>query len=219
MAVMLDPTMLPQSHKTIRLLVADDHPIVRQGLVAILNAQPDMSVIAEANNGREVIDLFRLHQPDVAILDVQMPEVGGVEAITTIRAEFPNAAIIMFSIYETDEDIYQGLRAGAKAYLLKDTPCLEILEVIRAVSEGQRYVPAEIGTKLAARMERPNLSDREYQVLSLMAKGKNNKAIASNLNITENTVKFHVTNVMIKLGASDRTHAVVNALRQGIIKL
>lgn len=216
---MLKPMMLSQSHKTIRLLVADDHPIVRQGLVAILNAQPDMHVIAEANNGKEVIEQFRLHQPDVAILDLQMPEVGGVEAITTIRAEFPNAAIIMFSIYETDEDIYQGLRAGAKAYLLKDTPCPEILEVIRAVSEGQRYVPADIGTKLAARMERPNLSDREFEVLSLMAKGKNNKAIASELNITENTVKFHVTNVMIKLGASDRTHAVVNALRQGIIKL
>jgi DNA-binding NarL/FixJ family response regulator len=211
--------MLNQSHKTIHLLVADDHPIVRQGLVAILNAQPDMSVIAEANNGRDVIEQFRQHQPDVAILDLQMPEVGGVEAITTIRAEFPNAAIIMFSIYETDEDIYQGLRAGAKAYLLKDTPCQEILEVIRAVSEGQRYVPPGIGTKLAARMERPNLSDREYEVLSLMAKGKNNKVIAAELNITENTVKFHVTNVMIKLGASDRTHAVVNALRQGMIKL
>jgi DNA-binding NarL/FixJ family response regulator len=216
---MLEPMMLPQSQKTIRLLVADDHPIVRQGLVAILNAQPDMTVIVEANNGQEVIEQFRLHQPDVAILDLQMPEVGGVEAIATIRAEFPNAAIIMFSIYETDEDIYQGLRAGAKAYLLKDTPCAEILEVIRAVSEGQRYVPADIGTKLAARMERPTLSDREFEVLSLIAKGKNNKAIASDLNITENTVKFHVTNVMIKLGASDRTHAVVNALQQGIIKL
>jgi DNA-binding NarL/FixJ family response regulator len=211
--------MLSQSQKTIRLLVADDHPVVRQGLVAILNAQPDMTVIAETNNGKEVIEQFRLHQPDVAILDLQMPEVGGVEAIVTIRAEFPNAAIIMFSIYETDEDIYQGLRAGAKAYLLKDTPCPESLEVIRAVSEGQRYVPADIGTKLAARMERPTLSDREFEVLSLMVKGKNNKAIASALSITENTVKFHVANVMIKLGASDRTHAVVNALRQGIIKL
>jgi DNA-binding NarL/FixJ family response regulator len=211
--------MLTQSHRTIHLLVADDHPIVRQGLVAILNAQPDMSVIAEANNGQQAIEQFRVHQPDVAILDLQMPQVSGVEAIIAIRAEFPNAAIIMFSIYETDEDIYQGLRAGAKAYLLKDTPCLKVLEVIRAVSEGQRYVPAEIGTKLVARMERPDLSDREYEVLSLMAKGKNNKAIASELNITENTVKFHVTNVMIKLDASDRTHAVVNALQQGIIKL
>jgi two-component system, NarL family, response regulator len=201
------------SPKTIRILVADDHPIVRQGLVAILNDQPDMSVVAEVDNGQQAIAQFRRCQPDVAIVDLQMPEVGGVEAIKTIRTEFPDAAIIMFSIYETDEDIYQGLRAGAKAYLLKDTPCLEILEVIRAVSDGQRYVPAEIGTKLAARMDRPNLS------LTLMAKGKSNKAIAAELTITDNTVKFHVTNVMIKLGASDRTHAVVNALQQGIIKL
>jgi len=211
--------MLPQSSKTIRILVADDHPIVRQGLVSILNDQPDMSVVAEVSNGQQAIEQFRLHQPDVAILDLQMPEVGGVEAIRAIRSEFPDAAIVMFSIYETDEDIYQGLRAGGKAYLLKDTPCAEMLEVIRVVSEGQRYVPTEIGTKLAARMERPALSDREREVLSLMAQGKNNKAISSALNITENTVKFHVTNVMLKLGVSDRTHAVVSALQQGIIKL
>jgi DNA-binding NarL/FixJ family response regulator len=216
---MLESTMLTQPIKIIRILVADDHPIVRQGLVAILNDQPDMTVVAEADNGQQAIAQYRIHQPDVSILDLNMPEVGGVEAITTIRAEFPNAAIIMFSIYETDEDIYQGLRAGAKAYLLKDTPCQEILEVIRAVSDGQRYVSAEIGTKLAARMDRPNLSDREYEVLTLMASGKSNKMISSELNISENTVKFHVANVMIKLGAGDRTHAVVNALRQGIIKL
>jgi DNA-binding NarL/FixJ family response regulator len=216
---MLEPILSTQSTKTIRILIADDHPIVRQGLVAILNDQSDMSVVAEVDNGQQAIEQFRVHRPDVTILDLQMPEMSGVEAITTIRTEFPDACIIMFSIYETDEDIYQGLRAGAKAYLLKDTPCLEILEVIRAVSEGQRYVPAEIGTKLAARIERPSLSEREYEVLALMAQGKSNKAIASELKITENTVKFHVTNLMIKLGASDRTHAVVNALKQGIIKL
>jgi two-component system, NarL family, response regulator len=210
---------MPESPKTIRLLVADDHPIVRQGLVAILNDQPDMNVVAEVNNGQQAIDQFRIHQPDVAILDLKMPEVGGVEAIDTIRVEFPTAAIIMFSIYETDEDVYRGLRAGAKAYLLKDTPCQEILEVIRTVSGGQRYIPAGIGTKLAARMERPDLSDREHQVLALMAQGKKNKDIAGELNISENTVKFHVTNVTLKLGASDRTRAVVNALQQGIIKL
>jgi DNA-binding NarL/FixJ family response regulator len=215
----LEPTMMINSPKTIRILVADDHPIVRQGLVAILNDQPDMTVVAEVNNGQQAIAQYRIHQPDVAILDLNMPEVSGVKAISTIRAEFHNAAIIMFSIYETDEDIYQGLRAGAKSYLLKDTPCEEILEVIRAVSDGQRYVPAEIGTKLAARMERQNLSDREFEVLTLLAQGKNNKAIGSELNISENTVKFHITNVMIKLGAGDRTHAVVNGLRQGIIKL
>jgi two-component system, NarL family, response regulator len=208
-----------ESIKPIRLLVADDHPIVRQGLVAILNDQPDMNVVAEVNNGQQAIEQFRIYQPDVAILDLKMPEVGGVEAIDTIRSEFPTAAIIMFSIYETDEDVYRGLRAGAKAYLLKDTPCQEILEVIRTVSGGQRYIPAGIGTKLAARMERPNLSDRENQVLVLMAQGKKNKDIAGELNISDNTVKFHVTNITMKLGASDRTHAVVNALQQGIIKL
>jgi two-component system, NarL family, response regulator len=210
---------MPESIKPIRLLVADDHPIVRQGLVAILNDQPDMNVVAEVNNGQQAIEQFRIHQPDVAILDLKMPEVGGVEAIDTIRSEFPNAAIIMFSIYETDEDVYRGLRAGAKAYLLKDTPCQEILEVIRTVSGGQRYIPTGIGTKLAARMERPDLSDRENQVLVLMAQGKKNKDIAGELKISENTVKFHVTNITLKLGASDRTHAVVNALQQGIIKL
>jgi two-component system, NarL family, response regulator len=215
---MLQFSML-ESIKPIRLLVADDHPIVRQGLVAILNDQPDMNVVAEVNNGQQAIEQFRIHQPDVAILDLKMPEVGGVEAIDTIRSEFPTAAIIMFSIYETDEDVYRGLRAGAKAYLLKDTPCQEILEVIRTVSGGQRYIPAGIGTKLAARMERPDLSDRENQVLVLMAQGKKNKDIASELNISDNTVKFHVTNITMKLGASDRTHAVVNALQQGIIKL
>jgi two-component system, NarL family, response regulator len=208
-----------ESIKPIRLLVADDHPIVRQGLVAILNDQPDMNVVAEVSNGQQAIEQFRIHQPDVTILDLKMPEVGGVEAIDTIRSEFPTAAIIMFSIYETDEDVYRGLRAGAKAYLLKDTPCQEILEVIRTVSGGQRYIPAGIGTKLAARMERPDLSDRENQVLVLMAQGKKNKDIANELNISDNTVKFHVTNITMKLGASDRTHAVVNALQQGIIKL
>ncbi|WP_017299190.1 response regulator [Nodosilinea nodulosa] len=211
--------MLTQPTETIRILVADDHPIVRQGLVAILNDQPDMSVVAEANNGQETIEQFRLHQPDVAILDLQMPVVSGVEAITKIRAEYSQACIIMFSIYETNEDIYQGLRAGAKAYLLKDTPCGQVLEVIRAVSTGQRYIPVDIGIKLANRMSQTDLSDREYEVLTLMAKGKNNRAIAGELLIAESTVKFHVANVISKLRASDRTHAVVNALQQGIIKL
>ena len=212
-------TQFSQSTKIIRILIADDHPVVRQGLVAILQDQPDMDVVAEVDNGQQAIEQFRHHQPDIAILDLQMPEVTGVEAITTIRSEFPHACIIMLTIYDTDEDIYQGLRAGAKAYLLKDTPCAEILEVIRTVCEGQRYVPAEIGNKLVARMERPNLSEREREVLRLIAQGKNNKAISRELDITENTVKFHVTNVMTKLGVRDRTHAVVAALQQGLVKL
>jgi two-component system, NarL family, response regulator len=211
--------MLNPTSKTIRILVADDHPIVRQGLVAILNDQPDMQVVAQVDNGQQALEQFRLHQPDVALLDVQMPQVSGLAAITQIRSEFPEAAIILFSIYETDEDIYQGLRAGAKAYLLKDTPCPEILEVIRSVSEGQRYISTTVGTKLANRMERIELSEREHEVLTSIAKGKSNKIIASELQISESTVKFHVANILLKLGASDRTHAVVNALQQGIIRL
>lgn len=210
------PTSSP---KVIRILVADDHPIVRQGLVAILQDQSDMDVIAEADNGQQAIELFRQHQPDITIVDLQMPKIGGVEAITAIRAEFPQACIIMLTIYDTDEDIYQGLRAGAKAYLLKDTPCREILEVIRIVGSGQRYVPANVGTKLAAHMERPDLSDREREVVELMTQGKGNKAIAKALDVSENTVKYHVTNLMAKLGVRDRTHAVVVALKQGIVKL
>jgi two-component system, NarL family, response regulator len=211
--------MLSSSVKTIQILIADDHPIVRQGLVAILNDQPDMHVVAQVDNGQQAIAAFRIHQPDITLLDLRMPEVNGIEAMTSIRSDYPEASVILLSIYETDEDIYQALRAGAKAYLLKDMPCQEIIEVIRAVAAGQRHVPASIGQKLAARMERPNLSEREHEVLCLMAKGKTNKAIAAELIVAESTIKFHITNVMIKLGASDRTHAVVNALQQGIIQL
>ena len=219
MAIQLTAPDDANSPEIMRILVADDHPIVRQGLVAILQDQADMDVIAEADNGRQAIDLFRKHQPDITIIDLQMPEISGVEAIEAIRTEFPKACIIMLTIYDTDEDIYQGLRAGAKAYLLKDTPCREILEVIRLVGSGQRYVPANVGNKLAAHMERPDLSDREREVVELMTQGKSNKAIAKALDVSENTVKYHVTNLMAKLGVRDRTHAVVVALKQGIVKL
>jgi two-component system, NarL family, response regulator len=152
-------------------------------------------------------------------LDLRMPQLGGVEVITAVRAEAPEANIIMLTIYDTDEAIYQGLRAGARAYLLKDTPCDEILEVIRAVYEGRRYISAMVGEKLAARMDKPMLSDRERQVIAEMAKGKNNREIGAELSITEHTVRFHVNNVLSKLGANDRAHAIVLALRQGIVQL
>jgi DNA-binding NarL/FixJ family response regulator len=211
--------MLLEATHPIRILIADDHPIVRQGLVSILEEEPDLVVVGQANDGEEAIGLFRKHLPDVTLLDLRMPKMGGVEVIASIRAEYPEACIIMLTIYDTDEDIYQGLRAGAKAYLLKDTPCDEILEVIRAVCEGQRYIPAAIGEKLAARMERTGLSDRELQVLQLMATGKNSREMGGVLGITEHTIKFHANNVLAKLGANDRAHAVVIALRQGIIHL
>lgn len=204
--------------KQIRILIADDHPIVRRGLVAILNDEPDMQVVADVDSGREAIAQYRLHQPDIAILDLRMPDMGGVEAITAIRAEFPTACIIMFTIYNTDEDIYRGLKAGAKAYLLKDTPLEVILEVIRTVCNGQRHIPADISDKLAARLEQPELTPREAEVLQRMASGNNNRAIALALSISENTVKAHVNSLLTKLGVSDRTHAVVTALRRGIIQ-
>jgi two-component system, NarL family, response regulator len=208
-----------ETARSIRVLVVDDHPIVRQGLVSILEDEPDMEIVGQASDGNEAIAQFRLHQPDVVLLDLRMPQLGGVEVITAVRAEAPEANIIMLTIYDTDEAIYQGLRAGARAYLLKDTPCDEILEVIRAVYEGRRYISAMVGEKLAARMDKPMLSDRERQVIAEMAKGKNNREIGAELSITEHTVRFHVNNVLSKLGANDRAHAIVLALRQGIVQL
>lgn len=205
--------------KTIRILIADDHPVVRDGLAAVLNTEADMTIVAQASDGQETIEQYRIHQPDVAIVDLRMPNVDGATAIATIRAEFPDACFIMLTIYEGDEDIYQGFRAGAKAYLLKDTPCEEIADVIREVCKGERHLPQEIGKKLAARMELPVLSERECQVLKQVSGGKNNKAVAEVMGIAESTVKFHINNILDKLGASDRTHAVMIALKRGIIRL
>jgi two-component system, NarL family, response regulator len=209
----------PVTPRHIRILIADDHPIVREGLVAVIDDQPDMSVVAQADNGQEAIDLYQKHQPDVTLLDLRMPVANGVEAITAIRAESPNACIIMLTIYDTDEHIYKGLRAGAKAYLLKDTPCEELLEVIRTVCGGQRHIPSPIAAKLAARMEQPNLSEREHDVLSRMAQGMSNRDIAATLQISEGTVKFHVNNLLDKLGVHDRLQAVVVGLKRGIVSL
>jgi DNA-binding NarL/FixJ family response regulator len=203
----------------IRVLVADDHPIVRDGLVSVLSDEVDLEIVAQASNGQEVVDQFRMHRPDVAIVDLQMPKMNGVEAIALLREEFPQACFIMLTVYDGDENIYQGFRAGAKAYLLKETPSEELVEVIRAVYEGAQPIPPKIGEKLVARMEKPTISDRECQVLSLMAQGKTNREIASGLNVTESTVKFHVNNLLNKLEANDRTHAVVIALKRGIVKL
>ncbi|MBD3885008.1 response regulator transcription factor [Phormidium tenue FACHB-886] len=203
----------------IRILLSDDHPPLRKGLALILESEDDMTIVAEAGNGREAVELFRQHQPDVALLDLRMPELGGVEAITAIRAEFPDAHLIILTTYDGDEDIYQGLRAGAMAYLLKDTGCDEIIETIRIVHTGQQRIPSAVGVKLLERMGTTDLSDREREVLQLLAIGKSNQEIAADLSITEGTVKFHVNNILSKLNVRDRTQAVVKALRRGLVHL
>jgi two-component system, NarL family, response regulator len=204
---------------TIRVLIADDHSIVRQGLATIINRDPEMSAIAQADNGQQAIDLFREYQPDVTLMDLRMPQVGGVEAISAICAEFKSARIIVLTTYDGDEDIYSGLHAGAQGYLLKDAKPNELLNAIRTVARGQQYIPPDVGAKLVQRMSNPELSDRELEVLGLMAQGMSNQDIGAALTISESTVKSHVNRILSKLGASDRTQAVIVAVKRGIVSL
>ena len=203
----------------IRVLIADDHPVVRTGLVLMLQYESDMEVVAEAKNGREAVELYRRLRPDVTLMDLRMPEMDGVEAITAIRSEFPSARIILLTTYDLDEAIYQGLRAGAQAYILKDTPCDEIFETVRVVHAGRRRISLEVGTKLAERAGFPELTERELEVLRLMVQGKNNHEIGAALFITEGTVKFHVNHILNKLDVNDRTQAVIAALKRGLASL
>lgn len=203
----------------IRLLIADDHPVVREGLAAMLNRRADMTVVGEASSGREALALYRREQPDVTLMDLRMPELGGVEAIATLRAEFPNARFIVLTTYDGDEDIARALKAGAQAYLLKDTPRDELLDAIRAVHAGGKRIAPEMAAKLADRLTTPELTDRELEVLKLIVAGQSNKEIGASLAITKGTVKVHVNNLLGKLGVSDRTQAVTEALRRGIVHL
>jgi two-component system, NarL family, response regulator len=203
----------------IRILVVDDHPVVRQGLVGMLEEVPDLTVVGQACNGREAIEFFRQQQPDVTLMDLRMPEMDGVAAISAICAEFHQAQIVVLSTYDSDEDIYRGLRSGAKGYLLKDAEPEELLAAIRTVYSGKQYIPPDVGAKLAERMMSPQLSDRELEVLRLMAKGKSNHEISEELCIAQRTVKFHINNIFSKLGVGDRTGAVIIALERGIARL
>ena len=207
------------STQPIRILLADDHPPLRKGLALILDNEDDLTVIAEAGNGNEAVALFRQHQPDVALIDLQMPQLTGAQAIAAIRAEFVDARLIVLTTYDGDEDIYQGLRAGAMAYLLKDTDCDEIIATIRAVHAGEQRLPSAVGVKLFERLNTTELTDRERQVLQLLAVGNSNQEIGIELGITASTVKFHINNILSKLNASDRTQAVVTALRRGLVHL
>ena len=203
----------------IRILVAEDRLVARVGVSTIVNMQPDMTVVAEASNGQQAVELFRMHRPDVTLLDLRMPGMGGVEAATAIRAEFPAARMIALTTYGGDEDIRRALAAGVLAYLTKDVLHDELLKAIRAVHEGQAYLPAAVAAALAAQLPRPDLSAREVQVLELIVRGLANKQIAYTLNIAEHTVKNHVKNILSKLGAQDRTQAATAAIQRGIIHL
>jgi two-component system, NarL family, response regulator len=203
----------------IRILIVDDHPMIRAGLEATLAPETDITVIATASNGREGIELFRLHQPDVVLTDLKMPELGGVDTIRTIRAEFPSAKIIVLSTYQGDEDIFRALDAGAVTYLLKDTPGLKLIETIREVARGSRPIPPEIAQQLTNRMFHAKLTEREIEVLQLLAQGKRNKEIAASLEISDETAQGHVKNILAKLSVHDRTEAVAVAIRRGFVHL
>jgi two-component system, NarL family, response regulator len=205
--------------EVIRVLVADDHSIVRQGVVALINRRREMKVIAEAGNGRIAVMEFNRHHPDISLIDLRMPEMDGVEAIRAIRQIDPNANIIVLTTFDDDEDIYRALRNGAKAYLLKDISKDELVETILAVRHGITCIPAHVAQKLADHVRNSDLTTRELQVLRLLAVGKSNKSIASLLQVSVGTIKVHVNHIMKKLGTSGRTEAANIALKRGIIRL
>lgn len=208
-----------QSPPTIRILVADDHAVVRDGLVAMIGKWTEMSVVAEAENGQEAVEQWKQHRPDVALLDLRMPLLTGVEAIEQIRDHDPAARVILLTTFDDEEDIYRGIRAGAKAYLLKDAPRDDILDCIRRVYQGETVLPASIAAKLAGRVGEDELTDREMVVLRALATGQSNKAIAATLFISETTVKAHLKSIFAKLNVLSRTEALATAARRGLIKL
>jgi DNA-binding NarL/FixJ family response regulator len=203
--------------KKIRVMVIDDQAVVRQGFVSLISTVPDMEIVAEGSNGREAVELFRLHQPDITLIDLRMPEMSGVEAIGEIRREFPGARIIVLTTYDGDEDIYRSVQAGAQGYLLKDMFFEELESAIRKVHGGARLIPGSVAERLAARMSSSELTSRELEVLKQIVDGKSNKEIANILSISEATVKSHINNILSKLGVSDRTQAATRALQRGIV--
>jgi len=207
-------------HPRIRVLLAEDHAVVREGLAAILGYQPDIEVVGQAADGRTAVQRYRELRPDVMLVDLRMPILAGVEVIAAIRDDFPVARLLVLTTYDGDEDVYRALEAGAQGYLLKDTTTEELLQAIRAIHRGERHVPPAVAARLVDRtMAGPALTQREIEVLRLVAAGKTNKEIASALFISEGTVKTHVNSIHEKLGVRDRTEAVMTALRRGILRL
>ena len=203
----------------IRILIADDHSVVREGLVSLVKRKSDMTVVAEASNGREAVDLWKEHHPDVALLDLRMPELDGVGAIKEIREVDPNAHILVLTTFDGDEDIYRAIKAGAKGYLLKDTAREALMDSIRRVHSGETCIPPTLAAKLADRVSGEALSAREIEVLQRIAAGKSNKEIGAKLFISEGTVKTHVKSIFSKLEVVSRTEAVATATRRGLIQL
>ena len=201
------------------MLSVDDHPLLREGIAALVGNQTDMRLVAEASNGREAIELFRTHRPDITLMDLQMPEMSGIDAMISIRGEFPDARIIVLTTHAGDVQVSRALRAGARAYLLKGSLRKELLDTIRAVHAGQKRLSSEVAAEIAEHATDDALTPREIDVLRLVAAGNPNKEIAAQLSLTEETVKSHIRNILAKLGANDRTHAVAIGLKRGIIDL
>ena len=206
-------------NKKIRILVAEDHLIARVGVTGVINMQSDMTVVAEAVNGRQAVERFREHRPDITLLDVRMPKMSGIEAAVAIRAEFTDARLIALTSYDGAEDIRRAVEAGVLGFLTKDVLHEELIKTIRAVHTGRTYIPAKLAAKLADQRERPQLSPREVEVMELIVRGLGNKQIAYHLNISEETAKNHVKHIFGKLGVQDRTQAATIAIQRGIIHL
>jgi DNA-binding NarL/FixJ family response regulator len=203
----------------IRIMLVDDHPAFRKGLAALITSESDLQVVAETGDGNEAIGLFRQNIPDIVLMDLRLPGMGGVEATIAIRKEFPEARVIVLTTFDLDEDIFRAMDSGAKSYLLKDTPEDELAETIRAVHAGQEKLSPKLAERLALRQKRPVLSRREMEVLQLLVRGRSNKEIASALFVTEDTVKAHLKTIFVKLDVQDRTDAAITAIRKGIVHL
>jgi DNA-binding NarL/FixJ family response regulator len=210
---------MESANTRIKILTVDDHPVLREGIAALLEGQEDMILVAEAVNGREAVEQFRTHRPDVTLMDLQMPEVNGIDAIVSIRSEFPQARILVLTTYKGDVHAARALDAGACGYLLKSALRKDLLDTIRAVHTGRKRIPPEIAIGIAEHHSSDTLTARELEVLTLVAAGNANKIVASELGVSEETVKGHMSNILAKLNANDRTHAVTIALKRGILQL